>query len=285
MFRFFKCNKLGGFRLSDLSRKIHTDEYFYIDKYVCDTSRSVKAALNAKWMLEVTEEEAAKHNSVVKTPDIHRKDKIDVPKAHLSKTAINAKETNKRLESRQVSRSIKQPMQKQKEEDKVIVPNFVEADKKIKDRQADITTTGRDEILKSPVQSRTIEVSKKQAKVEAVEVLKSLDKSKLVESQKITEKVEEILKDEVKDNIIENKNNIQDEKDLESTSKKVEFLVEISEVDSKDFVNNLAKDIGADNSQMSAPNFDEKKQEVKQEIKQQVEKRIRRRKKQDNQDI
>ena len=280
MFRFFKCNKLGGFRLSDLSRKIRTDEYFYIDKYVCDTSRSVKAALNAKWMLEVTEEEAAKHNSVVKTPDLHRKDKV-TPKLPLSKSSINAKETNKKLESRQIAKSIKQPMQKQKEEDKVIVPNFVEADKKIKDRQADITTTGKDEILKSPVQAKVAEALKNKVQAKNIEASKSTIQAEEILKSAIEEKVVEILENpvQVEEIAIE-------EKVLENTVKAEEQKkVEILEVDSKDFVENLAKDIGADNSQMSAPNFDEKKQEVKQEIKQQVEKRIRRRKKQENQEV
>lgn len=214
MYRFFKCNRLGGFRLTDQNRKIQTDEYFYYDVHVCDTSRSIKAGLKAKWMLEVTEEEASQNISI---PQTHSEDEkivsIAMKKVLPSKACVDAKEMNKSLESRQTARSFrKSPMQKQKDEDKPVIPNFNEAERRMRERQADITTKGSDEILKSLAQV-----------------------------------------------------------------KEKETVVVVAE--KNDVVADLAKDMGADNSQLSTPNFDEKKQEAKIQINQEIEKRVKRRKK------
>lgn len=215
MYRYFKCNRLGGFRLSDLNRKIYTDEYLYVDKHVCDTSRSVNAALKAKWMLEVTQEEASKYISI---PDVQisqvKKEVIEITKKNIGKSEIDAKEINKSLESRQTARTFrKTPMQKQKQEEKPVVPNFNKAERRMRERQADITTKGPDELLKSPVKKKELSV--------AVTPSKS------------------------------------------------------------DVVKNLSKEIGADNTLLATPNFDEGKQEIKKEIVQEIEKRviIKRRKK------
>jgi hypothetical protein len=60
MFRFFKCNIINGCRLSDIERFVHRDEVFYLNSHIACTSRSVNAALNSKWIIEITEKEASK---------------------------------------------------------------------------------------------------------------------------------------------------------------------------------------------------------------------------------
>ncbi len=214
MYRFFKCNRLGGFRLTDLNRKIQTDEYFYFDKYTCDASKGISASLKAKWMTEVTEDEASQYISIPKSKVAEEKEEIVLDKKSPLKTSVDAKESNKSLESRQAGKNFKPkaPMQKQKEEDRPVIPNFNAAERRMRERQADVTTKGPDELLRSPVQT--------QARKEVV-----------IEPPK------------------------------------------------KDVVANLAKEIGADNTQLATPNFDEKRQEAKEEISQEIEKRVRRRRK------
>jgi hypothetical protein len=160
MYRFFKCNVLGGFRLSDLSRNVKQGDYLYIDASFCDTSRAVKAALQNKWMIEVTEKEASQFISIPRQVKLGGVQQTEVGSKRAvtsaNKVAIpNALESNKSLESRQAERNFKrQPMQKQKEEDKPIVPNFNEAERTIRNRQADVMTKGADEVLKSPVEAK-----------------------------------------------------------------------------------------------------------------------------------
>jgi hypothetical protein len=171
MYRFFKCNVLGGFRLSDLNRNIKQGEYYYIDSTFCETSRAVKAALQNKWMTEVTEKEASQFISIPKQVSAGGVQLTEVgPKrattisGHVA--APNIQETNKSIESRQAERSIKrQPMQKQKDEDKPVTPNFNEAERAMRRRQSDVTTKGSDEVLKSPVEARrehTVTVTKQE---------------------------------------------------------------------------------------------------------------------------
>lgn len=200
MYRFFKCNVLGGFRLSDLNKNIKQGECFFIETTFCDSSRAVKASLQAKWMTEITEKEASQYISIprnlnaagVQERVIQTVNKVAIP---------NVNETNNAsIESRQADRNFrKQVAQKQSVEDKPIMPNFNEAEKAMKLRQADIMTKGPDEVLQSPV-----------------------------------------------------------------------------EVKKEATVKNLAKEI-ADNSMLSTPNFDEKKETIKAEISQDIEKKVRRR--------
>jgi hypothetical protein len=214
MYRFFKCNRLGGFRLTDLGRKIQTDECFYFDKYTCDASRGIQGALKAKWMLEITEDEASQYILIPKANVIKEHEEKITEKKILTKTTVNAKELNKSLESRQAGRNFKPkaPMQKQKEEDKPIIPDFNAAERRMRERQADVTTKGPDQLLQSPV--------------------------------KVAEKKEVVI-----------------------------------EPERKDVVANLAKEIGADNTHVSTPNFDEKVTAAKEEISKEIQKRVRRRRK------
>ena len=156
MYRFFKCNVLGGFRISDLNRNLKQGEYLHIEKHVCETSRAVKAALEKDWMLEVGEKEASQFISIPR--DVNRGG-VQVAEigprravSSVNKLAANTTETNKNLESRQTARSIRRVASaKQKTEDKVIVPDFNKADRAIRNRQEDVMTKGPDEVLKSPV--------------------------------------------------------------------------------------------------------------------------------------
>jgi hypothetical protein len=159
MYHYFKCNVLGGFRLSDLNRNIRQGDYFYVESSFCETSRAVKAALVNKWMTEVTEKEASQFISVPK----QAKTAISqlAMTETLSRSVVNnvatpdVHETNQKLESRQTERSFRrQPMQKQKDEEKPVTPNFNQAEQAMRLRQADVCTKGPDEVLKSPVESK-----------------------------------------------------------------------------------------------------------------------------------
>jgi hypothetical protein len=171
MYRFFKCNVLGGFRLSDLNRNIKQGEYYYVDSTFCETSRAIRAALQNKWMTEVTEKEASQFISIPKQVSAGGVQSTEIgPKRAITSSgqvaAPNIQETNKSIESRQAERSVKrQPIQKQKDEDKPVMPNFNEAERAMRHRQADVTTKGPDEVLKSPVEARresTVTVTKQE---------------------------------------------------------------------------------------------------------------------------
>jgi hypothetical protein len=153
-YRYFKCNVLGGFRISDLNKNIKQNDYFYIESNICDTSRAVKAALSVKWMIEISEQEASQYLSIQKSEVSITKNADTNKKTVLAKAdiAIPHIET-KTLESRQAEKNFKkQVAQKQKKDEKVILPNFNKADISIRARQNDVSTKGEDEILKSPIE-------------------------------------------------------------------------------------------------------------------------------------
>lgn len=216
MYRFFKCNRLGGFRLTDLNKKIQTDEYFYFDVHTCDASRGILSALKAKWMLEVSEQEASQFISIPKTKILEQKEEIVAENKIPVRTSVDAKIANSSLESRQAGRSFKPriPMPKQKEEDKPVVPNFNAAERRMRERQADIMTKGPDELLRSPVQNqvkRDIETLKK-------DVVADLAKELIDNSQLITPNFDEKKQDakiEVKQEI---EKRVRRRRKLETTS-------------------------------------------------------------------
>jgi len=73
--RFFKCNILNGCRLADIERFVKREEYFYLNSHIACTSRSVNAALNAKWIIEVTEKEASRHITIpMVVPEMKKQD-------------------------------------------------------------------------------------------------------------------------------------------------------------------------------------------------------------------
>lgn len=63
-FRFFKCNIINGCRLSDIERFISREEVFYLNSHIACTSRSVNAAINANWIVEISEKEASQYISI-----------------------------------------------------------------------------------------------------------------------------------------------------------------------------------------------------------------------------
>jgi len=155
MLRFFKCNVLGGFRISDLNKSIKQNDYFYIEDHICDTSRAVRAAIANNWMKEIDEEEASQYITIPKVRQ-YEKETEQETKRKLVKTEVSLPHVEtKTLESRQAEKSVrKQAAQKQTKEEKVILPDFNKADIAIKARQQDITTKGPDETLPSPVESK-----------------------------------------------------------------------------------------------------------------------------------
>ncbi|MDD5650243.1 MAG: hypothetical protein PHF86_07505 [Candidatus Nanoarchaeia archaeon] len=198
MLRYFKCNVLGGFRLTDLNKKVALNEYFSVDAYVCDASKSVKAALKSNWATEISEEEFL--NKQEKKGDLG--EKCVSVSSTTNKLVINAKEVNKKIESRQAGKTFKkQPMQKQKIEEKPSIPNFKEVEKRIKERQQDVTTKGNDEVLPSPVEK----------------VVKDLVKDVVVEKLSIPDfnekkEIKDQVSEEIKKKIVRKSKKISSEK-------------------------------------------------------------------------
>ena len=216
---FFKCNVLGGFRLSDLNLNIKQGEYFFIDSHVAEISRSVIAALKDRWMIEVTEKEAAGHITIPKEVAQSGVQNTNVgPKTSVQQfsglATPNVAEVNKNnIESRQAENN---------RLTKPIMPDFKKAEEDIKKRQSD-----------------------------SMNKVGITNDKELVEGLKDTE--------------------IAIGPDLSKIANKTE--------ENKTTVAALADDSVFDNSQVSTPNFDEKKEEVKQEVKATIEKKIRRRRK------
>lgn len=155
MYRFFKCNILGGFRVSDLNKNIKQGEYFFVESSFCETSRATKVAIDSKWMTEVSEKEASQFISIPKQINTKFVMSSQVGLRSSNKLAIpDVKETNKKIESRQAERTRKQPIQKQKDEEKPIIPDFNAAERNMRIRQADVMSKGCDEVLKSPVEAK-----------------------------------------------------------------------------------------------------------------------------------
>lgn len=155
MYRFFKCNILGGFRVSDLNKNIKQGEYFFVESSFCETSRATKVAIDSKWMTEVSEKEASQFISIPKQINTKFVMSSQVGLRSSNKLAIpDVKETNKKIESRQAERTRKQPIQKQKDEEKPIIPDFNAAERNMRIRQADVMSKGCDEVLKSPIEAK-----------------------------------------------------------------------------------------------------------------------------------
>jgi hypothetical protein len=165
-YRFFKCNVLGGFRLSDLNQGIKQGNYFYLDDHVSKTSRSVQAAIKARWMIEVEEIEASQFIDYPGKQVIKKQQEVEEINVSADCAKVCGSKTEK-LESRQTAAANatpnhlrKQVAQKQTKEDKVAIPNFKEVEITTKQRQQDITTKGKDEVLKSPVEQKKEEFVK-----------------------------------------------------------------------------------------------------------------------------
>ena len=180
-YRYFKCNMLGGFRLSDLNLNVKQDKYFYIDSHIAETSRAVQSALKVKWMVEVNAKEAAKHIDIpgVKKTRVPNEAKPAINSVAKTGVAVpNINEVNKNLEARQAAR------QKEQEGEKPATPNFAEAEKMIKARNEEILRNNKtdkkifDEVIPSPAKEAKADEIEKTAEAdeEGVTTVKSLSK-------------------------------------------------------------------------------------------------------------
>ena len=122
-FRFFKCNIINGCRLADIERFVSRDEVFYLNSHIACTSRSVNAAVNSKWIIEISEKEASKHISIPKFVEVTmQKKNTDID----TKTTINHEtKTNNAAYERYQARLQKLATSK-KNEDDVIVDEVVD---------------------------------------------------------------------------------------------------------------------------------------------------------------
>jgi len=185
-YKFFKCNILGGFRLSDLNLNVKQGQYFSIDSHVAETSRAAIAALKAKWMVEVDEEEASKHLSITKSKKSKTPDEEKPAINSVGKTGVavpNIKEVNKKLESRQALR------QKEQESDKVAIPNIAEVEKNIKARDNDsiYKKEAGDKVIESPAAHK--QAAKAESDDEGVTTVKSLSKDEDEEYETLKDQI------------------------------------------------------------------------------------------------
>ena len=89
-FRFFKCNIINGCRLSDIERFVTRDEVFYLNAHIACTSRSVNAAINANWIVEISEKEALKSISVPAIAEpVEKKYEIEEKTIHSADMQVN----------------------------------------------------------------------------------------------------------------------------------------------------------------------------------------------------
>ncbi len=155
---YYKCNVIGGFRLSDLNRQVSQDEVIELEEHVANTSKAVIAAKKAGWLIEAKKPRA----SSKKTEDTDTK-KENLPKnpnKSLGTSVPDAKRVNKSLETRQaeeIASKISQPDFKEVAKPKaaepssgVSIPDIQEVQKNASLRQKD-NLTNKDEVIKTVV--------------------------------------------------------------------------------------------------------------------------------------
>jgi len=249
-YRFFKCNVLGGFRLSDLNKHIKQGEYFFLDSHIAETSRAAVAALRERWMVEISEKEASKFLKVPRETTGVQESNVG-RKVTINKSAglaiPNAREVNKSLESRQAEANFSKP----------ILPNFKEVEEKQKiERRDSINKIGA---------STDQELLKGSKDIEKV-ATPDFSKRGKPEEVKLEVKVQDVKE-------------FKEEKEEETVILEKVTVVELEKndvtVNSNDSINSLVDDKAFDNSLVSTPNFDEKKEEVKKDIAETVIKRRR----------
>lgn len=122
--RYFKCNIVGGFRLSDVNKNIKQGEYFFLDDHVAEVSRSVSASLRSGWMVEVSEKDASKFLIKKELP-------VAVKNQQTTKFGTAFPEaTSKKLESRQAEYLVNKDLE-------VAVPDLKVVEKNEKTRAQD----------------------------------------------------------------------------------------------------------------------------------------------------
>jgi len=240
--RYFKCNVLGGFRLADLNKNVKQGEHFYLEDQIVETSRASIAALKSKWMIEVDEKEASKHISIPK--DLTRKVGVMIKSPIVAKSfksgvsTPNVQEVNKNMEVRQTENN-------KLNASKPSIPDFSKVEKNTKERHNESTNNRG--------ASSDAEMMRNEEKVATPVMDKDQRKEKLMI---VTDK---FLGDVVESEVSKPKLNV------DTPTKEEEEKV----------VKNLVNEDAFDNSELSIPNFDEKK-EVKEEVKTNLETKIKR---------
>jgi hypothetical protein len=264
-YRFFKNNIIGGFRLSDINKNVKQGDYFYIDSHVVETSKACFAALREKWMIEVSEKEAAKFVELPKVKVfVETAEKVSNKPVHLGVAIHNAATTNKSLESRQAAKT-------HKIGEAVATPKFAEAESNIRKRnndKIDNDDSDRIKVIKSPTSKAAKKVP------EGVKVIASLAKEdedikiadeilEVPKRQTTVElaKVDEVKKEEVEDSVseetiteVEPQDNVVEEK--AEVEKEPQDEISTSEVDVE--TENLKKEI-------SKRGLRRRREEIKQE--------------------
>ena len=205
-FRYFKCNKLGGFRLSDLNKNVREEgEYFYLDAHAVATSRAALAALRGRWMIEVSEKEASRHLTVprnLKTAGVQTvKNRTKKALNESQGLAIpNVAEVNEKLESRQAKKNRLDKETAEQTSSKVAVPNLSEVEKSTKERQSDSIQNKK--VIIPNMKEAKKEVKKK---VKEDKAIKALSKEDDFDNENVsipdTEKIKDEVKKEVKEKV------------------------------------------------------------------------------------
>jgi hypothetical protein len=149
--RYFRCNVLGGFRLTDINKGVKADEIFSIDKYKADVSSSIKAALKSKWLIEISADEASKKIEVAKEdltviPDVVVPNEDEVKASQVVQDKVIGPDF-KAVEERSKKKAEEARLEGSKEQ--VSVPDFSVVEKRMAERRNDTINKGRDEIIKN----------------------------------------------------------------------------------------------------------------------------------------
>jgi hypothetical protein len=150
--RYFKCNILGGFRLTDIGKNVKAEEVFLVDSFKANSSNALKAALKGKWVIELTAKEAS---STIDVPVLDLEKKIETSVLKEEEKAKEAYNDTKVILPD--FKAVEEHNKKKEEEtrnltgtkDNVAIPDLGEVNKKISARRNDTINKGRDEIIKN----------------------------------------------------------------------------------------------------------------------------------------
>jgi len=162
---YYKCNIIGGFRLSDLNQQVKQDEVIDVDEHIANTSKAVQAALKAGWLVKVKKPKAKKE-------DIIKDEKKEKPPKSANKSlgmsVPDAKTVNKSLETRQaedIAQKVSSPDMKGNKKPKTLepqtgvsIPDIQQVQRNVRDRQKE-NLNNKDQIIKTTIlkQEDTIE--------------------------------------------------------------------------------------------------------------------------------
>jgi len=217
--KFYKCNIIGGFRLSDLHMNISSQDknkgYFSLESHVAEASKAVKAAIKAKWMVEVTEKEASQFLKIPRINKAGIQDSQAGTKKAINRTQLlgtpDVSEVNKSLEVRQARAN------------KLINEN---SKKRFEDSVNNIGTSSDVELMKNETEDVATPILEKESKIQVKkETLQKEEQPKKLEKdlgKKIKKAVDEPVKDLVDNDIFDNSGVstpelIKDENDVKKT--------------------------------------------------------------------